>query len=102
MSSRTCSARVLVTGALPIKITQLIAVVVAHVTQCPYCIHGHTSAALQHGATATEIREAIWVAAEMRPGGEYAYSALALDTIDQVTSRFERTTELPLSSSFIT
>jgi alkylhydroperoxidase/carboxymuconolactone decarboxylase family protein YurZ len=36
------------------------------VTQCPYCIRGHTSAALRHGATAEEIMEAIWVAAEMR------------------------------------
>lgn len=28
--------------------------------------------------------EAIWVAAEMRAGGAYAHSALALDTIEQV------------------
>src|SRR6187401_2916527 len=68
-------------GALPVKTKQLIAVAVAHVTQCPYCIRGHTSAALQHGATAEEIMEAIWVAAEMRAGGAYAHSALALDTI---------------------
>jgi AhpD family alkylhydroperoxidase len=59
----------------------LIAVAVAHVTQCPYCIRGHTSAALQQGATAEEIMEAIWVAAEMRAGGAYAHSALALDVI---------------------
>ena len=68
-------------GALPVKTKQLIAVAVAHVTQCPYCIRGHTSAALQHGATAEEIMEAVWVAAEMRAGGAYAHSALALDTI---------------------
>ncbi len=68
-------------GALPAKTKQLIAVAVAHVTQCPYCIRGHTSAALQHGARADEIMEAIWVAAEMRAGGAYAHSALALDTI---------------------
>ena len=68
-------------GALSAKSKQLIAVAVAHVTQCPYCIRGHTSAALQHGATAEEIMEAIWVAAEMRAGGAYAHSSLALDTI---------------------
>jgi AhpD family alkylhydroperoxidase len=68
-------------GALPAKAKQLIAVAVAHVTQCPYCIRGHTTAALQHGATAEEIMEAIWVAAEMRAGAAYAHSALALDTI---------------------
>lgn len=38
-------------------------------------------AALQSGATEEEIMEAIWVAAEMRAGGAYAHSALALDTI---------------------
>ena len=70
-------------GALPTKTKQLIAVAVAHVTQCPYCIRGHTSAALQQGATAEEIMEAIWVAAEMRAGGAYAHSALALDEIEQ-------------------
>jgi alkylhydroperoxidase/carboxymuconolactone decarboxylase family protein YurZ len=29
--------------ALPGKTKQLIAVAVAHVTQCPYCIKGHTT-----------------------------------------------------------
>jgi AhpD family alkylhydroperoxidase len=68
-------------GALPTKTKQLIAVAVAHVTQCPYCIRGHTTAALQQRATAEEIMEAIWVAAEMRAGAAYAHSTLALDTI---------------------
>jgi AhpD family alkylhydroperoxidase len=75
------SQSVFADGALPSKAKQLIAVAVAHVTQCPYCIRGHTKAALQHGATAEEIVEAIWVAAEMRAGAAYAHSMLALDTI---------------------
>ena len=75
------SRSVFAEGALPAKTKQLIAVAVAHVTQCPYCIHGHTRAALQRGATAEEIMEAIWVATEMRAGGAYAHSTLALDTI---------------------
>ena len=74
-------------GALPGKTKQLIAVAVAHVTQCPYCIKGHTKAALRHGATPEELMEAIWVAAEMRAGGAYAHSALALQTIDQASDR---------------
>jgi AhpD family alkylhydroperoxidase len=81
------SERVFAAGALPVKVKQLIAVAAAHVTQCPYCIRGHTKAALRHGATGQEIMEAIWVAAEMRAGGAYAHSALALDTIDQVANR---------------
>ncbi|MBP8788804.1 MAG: carboxymuconolactone decarboxylase family protein [Candidatus Dechloromonas phosphoritropha] len=41
------SERVFADGALPEKTKQLIAVAVAHVTQCPYCIRGHTALALQ-------------------------------------------------------
>ena len=77
------SERVFADGAISSKTKQLIAVAVAHVTQCPYCIRGHTKAALRHGATAEEIMEAIWVAAEMRAGGAYAHAALAIDTIQQ-------------------
>ncbi len=67
-------------GALSAKIKQIIAVAVAHVTQCPYCIDGHTKAARRAGATAQELMEAIWVAAEMRAGGAYAHSTLMLST----------------------
>ncbi|TAM34782.1 MAG: carboxymuconolactone decarboxylase family protein [Burkholderiaceae bacterium] len=75
------SAAVFADGALPGKTKQLIAVAVAHVTQCPYCIRGHTQAALKAGASEQEIMEAIWVAAEMRAGGAYAHSALAIDVM---------------------
>ncbi len=79
------SQSVFAEGAMPAKTKQLIAIAVAHVTQCPYCIRGHTKAAMRHGATPEEIMEAIWVAAEMRAGGAYAHSALALDTIARET-----------------
>ena len=74
------SKQVFADGALDQKTKQLIAVAVAHVTQCPYCIQGHTRAALRKGATQSELMEAIWVAAEMRAGGAYAHSLLALGT----------------------
>lgn len=74
-------------GALPRKTKQLIAVAVAHVTQCPYCIQGHTKAATREGATPEEVMEAIWVAAEMRAGGAYAHSAIALETFDATGTR---------------
>lgn len=78
------SERVFADGALPATTKQLIAVAAAHITQCPYCIRGHTKAALRHGATAEEIMEAIWVAAEMRAGAAYAHAAIALDTLEGV------------------
>lgn len=76
------SRQVFGNGALSAKIKQIVAVAVAHVTQCPYCIKGHTKAARRAGATPAELMEAIWVAAEMRAGGAYAHAAL--------TSRNER------------
>ncbi len=76
------SKAVFADGALPTVTKQLIAVAVAHTTQCPYCIKGHTKGALRAGATEQQIMEAIWVAAEMRAGGAYAHSALAIDTME--------------------
>lgn len=71
-------------GALDAKTKQLIAVAAAHVTQCPYCIRGHTRQALRAGATREEVMEAIWVAAEMRAGAAVAHGNLALDAMNDV------------------
>ena len=78
---RAFGRQVFAEGALDRRTKQLIAVAVAHVTQCPYCIRNHTRAALQAGADGQQIMEAIWVASEMRAGAAYAHSLLALDTI---------------------
>jgi AhpD family alkylhydroperoxidase len=80
------SKQVFADGALPAKTKQIIAVAVAHVTQCPYCIRGHTRGALRTGASEAEIMEAIWVAAEMRAGGAYAHSAIALDEMNEAAA----------------
>ena len=77
------SRQVFADGALPVKAKQLIAVAVAHVTQCPYCIAGHTKLAHRAGAADEEIMEAIWVAAEMRAGGAFAHSTVALHTLGE-------------------
>lgn len=78
--------KVFADGALSVKTKQLIAVAVAHVTQCPYCIRGHTKAALQSGATHEEIMEGIWVAAEMRAGAAYAHSLLAIEEMEKIAT----------------
>ena len=72
-------------GALPAKTKQLIAVAVAHVTRCPYCIQGHTRAAQRAGASAEELMEAVWVAAEMRAGAAYAHAAVMLAALPDKT-----------------
>jgi alkylhydroperoxidase AhpD family core domain len=79
--------KVFADGALSTKIKQIIAVAVAHVTQCPYCIKGHTKAALRHGASQQELMEAIWVAAEMRAGGAYAHSILAIEEMNAAEAK---------------
>lgn len=86
---RQFSQTVFKDGALSRKFKQLIAVSVAHVTQCPYCIQGHTKAAVREGASREEIMEAIWVAAEMRAGGAFAHSAIALATVDSLGAESE-------------
>ena len=68
---------------MPEVTKQLIAVAVAHTTQCPYCIKGHTRAAVRKGASPEQIMEAIWVAAEMRAGGAYAHSVIALNQLEE-------------------
>lgn len=88
---RVFSRQVFADGALPEKTKQLIAVAVAHVTQCPYCIRGHTERALRKGASQQEVMEAIWVAAEMRAGAAYAHSNLALDAMNQFASKHGHT-----------
>lgn len=81
------SQAVFAAGALDAKTKQIIAVAVAHVTQCPYCIRGHVDGAKNAGATDQELMEAIWVAAEMRAGGAFAHSTLTLDQLSQREQR---------------
>lgn len=81
------SQRVFADGALPSKTKELIAVAVAHVTQCPYCIRSHSKRARLRGATGQEIMEAVWVAAEMRAGAGWAHSALAFDETEREAAK---------------
>lgn len=78
---RAFSKAVLADGALDKRTKQLIAVAVAHVTQCPWCIEGHVKGARREGATPEQIMEAIWVAAEMRAGAAFAHSIKTLELL---------------------
>ena len=70
-------------GALPQKTKQLIALAVAHVTQCPYCIRAHTKGAMHKGASKEEMMEAIMIAAEMRSGAAIAHATIAIDEMEK-------------------
>lgn len=72
------SRAVFAEGTLSRKTKELIAVAVAHVTQCPTCIEVHAKGARKHGASEQEIMEAVWVASEMRAGAAFAHAIQAL------------------------
>jgi len=80
---RNFSKTVFKEGVLDEKTKQLIAVAVAHVTQCPYCIKAHTPQAMRKGASKEEIMEAIWVASEMRAGAAYAHATIAMEAMEK-------------------
>lgn len=70
-------------GVIPESTKHLIAIAVAHVTQCPYCIRSHTKQALKMGVSKEEIVEATWIAAEMRAGAAVAHAALVIDEMEK-------------------
>ncbi len=76
-------SKVFAEGALSTKIKELIAVAVAHVTQCPYCIAAHTSRAKRAGASTEELVEAALVAAALRAGGALAHSCITIEVAEE-------------------
>jgi AhpD family alkylhydroperoxidase len=60
-------------GKLSTKFKEIIAVAVAHATQCPYCIDVHTKNAVKAGATQEELSEAVLVTSALLAGGAYAH-----------------------------
>jgi|SRR5690625_4277236 len=70
-------------GAIPRKYRELIALSVAHTTQCPYCLDIHTAAAVEAGASKAEVAEAALLAAALRSGGAGAHAALTMRLYDQ-------------------
>ena len=70
-------------GKIPRKYRELIAIAVAHTTQCPYCIEVHTKGAKKAGATKEEVAEAILLAAALRSSGATAHGSMALRLYDE-------------------
>lgn len=83
---------VLEDGRLSKKEKEIIAVAVAHVTKCPYCIDGHTKQAKKEGASLDELMEAVMVTAAVEAGGAVTHStnmhnALSSDSDDALYER---------------
>src|SRR5699024_2305416 len=78
--------KVMSAGVLSEKFKELIAIAVAHVTGCPYCIDSHTKNAKKLGVTLDELAETIFVATALKAGSASAHSVNALNAYDDKTN----------------
>ena len=74
-------------GAIPVKYKELIAVAVAHTTQCPYCIDAHVAGARKAGATDEELVESAMVTAALRAGGAVTHATHILSEQSTATGQ---------------
>lgn len=79
---RDVNEKVFQEGALSTKTKEIIAIAVAHVTDCPFCIDIHTKNALREGATDEEIAEAIMVGVAMRASSALSHSVFAINAME--------------------
>jgi AhpD family alkylhydroperoxidase len=70
-------------GAIDGKTKELIALGIAHVTQCPWCIDAHVKRAEKAGASEQELAEAIFVAMAMASGAAWSHGGLMLQCQDE-------------------
>ena len=70
-------------GALDAKTKELIAVAIAQITQCPWCIDAHTKRAEKAGATEAQLAESIFVAMAMAAGAAWSHGGLMLQCHDE-------------------
>lgn len=69
-------------GRLSVKQKELIAVAVAHITGCPYCIDLHVGNAKKQESSKEEVAEAIFVATALKAGSAAAHGVNALNAYD--------------------
>ena len=70
-------------GAIPKKTKELIALGIAQITQCPWCIQAHTQKASVAGASDAEIAETIFVAMAMAAGAAWSHGGLVLQCLQE-------------------
>lgn len=75
------------TGHLEPKMHELIALAVSVTTRCDGCIATHTKRAIEHGATQSEIAEALSVAISLNAGAAVTYSARVMEAYSQLSNK---------------
>jgi alkylhydroperoxidase/carboxymuconolactone decarboxylase family protein len=72
-------------GALSEKEKGLIALAVAHVVQCPYCIDAYTTDCVKNGYSEQQMMEAVHVAAAIKGGATLALSVQMTNKIKEIS-----------------
>ena len=72
-------------GALSAREKSLIALAVAHVVQCPYCIEAYTKDGLKRGIEKEEMMEAIHVGAAIKSGAALVHGVQMMNRHDQLS-----------------
>jgi len=86
-------------SALSTDVKELIAIAVAHVTGCPYCIDAHVKKFKELGGSPGQIVEAVLVAASTRAGAILSHAAQALNAFDRHAGPTDGANESPAPSS---
>ena len=76
--------KALAPGALSGREKSLIALAVAHVVQCPYCIDAYTKDALEKGADLEQMTEAIHVGAAIKGGAALVHGVQMRNVADKL------------------
>ena len=70
-------------GELSEREKALIALAVAHVLKCPYCIEAYTQTSLEKGADEEQMNEAVHVGAAIAAGITLVHSTQMMNKIDE-------------------
>lgn len=72
-------------GALTRREKSLIALAVAHVIQCPYCIDAYSENCLEYGADEAQMMEAVHVGAAIRGGAALVHGVQMMDKVNKLS-----------------
>ena len=72
-------------GALSAREKSLIALAVAHVVQCPYCIDAYTQDGLKRGIEKEEMMEAVHVGAAIKSGAALVHGVQMMNAHDKLS-----------------
>ena len=73
-------------GALSAREKSLIALAVAHVVKCPYCIDAYTTDSLEKGSSEEQMMEAVHVATAIRGGASLVHGTQMMNHVKAVPS----------------